>query len=796
MTPFRPWNKGTKRAAQLWLLLCAITLCILTALFHKGLVLESSVISLLPEEEQGTALGQVMEHFVEYAGAHLVIGVGDPDEERALAAGQALRSVLSVSTHFDTSQTKTSDIQDSLISLFAPYKHQLPSASWQEITAGKSDLPALLRSNEKKLYLPTAAWHTRFIARDPLLMLPDFLQRYLAITKNLRVRDGQALFQSEGKTFVVLPVALRGNPFDAEFQRLALADLHYAEEKTREAFPGVEIPWSGILRFAADGAERMQGEVSRIGLCSLAIVTLLLFLCFRSLSYLAHMFLPLVIGVLFAFTYTHLIFGNLHWITLGFGASLIGISVDYTYHYFCDLSAHTTEEQTGVLSRIAPGLTLGALSSILGFAGLATAPLPGLRQMAVFGCIGLSAAYLSVLCIFPRVVKRSSFFADSSLLIQAEKLISRMQSPGSANPVRLVLLASLVTIALGFSSIQSNDDIRLLQEAPAHLVKIDSFLRRNLGQSDIASFIMVEGRSLQDVLERQETLAPILEKQRNTGNISGFEQLSTFLPSKKLQKDIRESVRNALSQHEKEVLQYLERLGLDEGHFADIKGDASSDGLLSYQEWRSSKIGDMLKHLEILKTDKGYVACVFLKEIKDESALVNATSQLAGIQFINRADHISEALQRYRAQSVRAISISYCLAFLLLCFRYGPRFGPCIIVTPLVAALSTISILALLQVPLTLFHVVATMLVLGVGIDYAIFLHENRETQGATFIAVVLSALTTMASFGLLALSSSGVLQYIGKTVLLGILLCVALSPVVLLIPSTTADREPRSGEK
>src|SRR4029453_8787179 len=70
---------------------------------------------------------------------------------------------------------------------------------------------------------------------------------------------------------------------------------------------------------------------------------------------------------------------------------------------------------------------------------------------------------------------------------------------------------------------------------------------------------------------------------------------------------------------------------------------------------------------------------------------------------------------------------------------------------------------------LQLFHVLALMLLLGVGVDYGIFLHEHPSRRDAiAWLAIGLSALSTLLSFGLLCLSKTPALQAFGLTMLTG----------------------------
>jgi len=99
-------------------------------------------------------------------------------------------------------------------------------------------------------------------------------------------------------------------------------------------------------------------------------------------------------------------------------------------------------------------------------------------------------------------------------------------------------------------------------------------------------------------------------------------------------------------------------------------------------------------------------------------------------------------------------------------------------------------VLGYLGHPLTLFHWMAFMLVLGVGANYAVFLLEGEphvvHRPGAMYASVLLSAVTALLSFGLLALSSMPALRDFGLTLLLGIGCTALLVPASLPVHGAT----------
>src|SRR5690606_26352248 len=93
------------------------------------------------------------------------------------------------------------------------------------------------------------------------------------------------------------------------------------------------------------------------------------------------------------------------------------------------------------------------------------------------------------------------------------------------------------------------------------------------------------------------------------------------------------------------------------------------------------------------------------------------------------------------------------------------------------AGILAVALLGWLGQPLQLFNVLALLLLLGMGIDYGIFLLEHRSDPAA-WTAVSVGAASTWLSFGLLSLSSTPALRAFGLTMLFGIGLVWLVSPL------------------
>jgi predicted exporter len=161
--------------------------------------------------------------------------------------------------------------------------------------------------------------------------------------------------------------------------------------------------------------------------------------------------------------------------------------------------------------------------------------------------------------------------------------------------------------------------------------------------------------------------------------------------------------------------------------------------------------------------------------------LGRAAQGLEGVQWVDKVGGISAVLGRYRAYMGWVVLGAYALVYLVLFPRYGGRTWRVLAPTA-AASMLTLALLGFAGQSLQLFHVLALMLLLGVGVDYGIFMQERHgEGRDAPWLAVGLSAANTLLSFGLLGLSGTPALRAFGLTMLAGTALVWLAAPCFTL---------------
>jgi len=164
-------------------------------------------------------------------------------------------------------------------------------------------------------------------------------------------------------------------------------------------------------------------------------------------------------------------------------------------------------------------------------------------------------------------------------------------------------------------------------------------------------------------------------------------------------------------------------------------------------------------------------SCVFPVNPLDEEVFSSIAGEIDHVYFINKAKDIGRDLDALTQTMVLFFIVAYIAVSVLVCVIYPRSDSVKICAVPLLLVLSALTIQALNKITLSFFSTAALILVLGLGLDYIFYMTGKEHTEGKhlTALAVILSFLTTLLSFGALVLSSFMPTHIFGLTVSAGL---------------------------
>ncbi|MFN8391107.1 MAG: MMPL family transporter [Bdellovibrionota bacterium] len=776
-------HRIAKVFALAWLAVVVACFAVLWKRDFGASAIETDILELLPPTSRSAIVNVAVKKFATQISDRALIVVEANTFESAQSAAELYADALESSGAFSEVRLRVdTEIERALKSLYYPHRFQLLTPDVRkQLQSDSKAVSELIEYVEQVLTTPVSGGITDFLPTDPLLFFPRFLANLGRSLGRTTIRDGMLVSSHDGNSGIIIIARLKGGAFAREVQQSAVVAFSDASAKVNAAKPNVKIFVSGIVRYAEKAARAAESELQLISIGSLIGVVVLMLGAYRALTPLILMLVTIVIGCAAALAAALLWFTKVHMITLGFGASLIGVGVDHGFHFFSFQAFGPERSRFEVLRAIFPGIFLGILTTILGFLGLVIAPFPGLNQIAFFSIVGLTAAFFTVVLWYPflSTVRRGN--PDNFLFRWIRRWLA-LWSSGSPIVVGLTA-ATLLFTAYGVLRARVDDDVRLLEGRDEALRQEDNVVSSYIGGTDTSRFFIVSGDTPQEVLAREEALTESLLPEQPPVR---FQALSQFIPSVARQKDNEALLSSFLARHGAELRSGLSELGMeDEAINLLLSQPGAFPPPLDFDTFTASAASEPVRQLWLGSAANRSVSLVTVAEGTDTSVLDRAATRIPGVFFVDRVRDTSNILAEHRVLGTETIVLFYLLVLVVLIHRYGIRAGVTAFLPAVLAGAICIAGCGLSNQPVNLFSVLAILIVLGLGIDFAVFLLEGEHEIEATMFAVLLSALSTLLSLALLALCSAPVLRSFGQSMFLGTGAAMVFAPVVLYRPRT-----------
>ncbi|MGL6027490.1 MAG: MMPL family transporter, partial [Vibrio sp.] len=449
----------------------------------------------------------------------------------------------------------------------------------------------------------------------------------------------------------------------------------------------------------------------------------------------------------------------------------IGVSIDYAFHYLTErLSAGNQWDSRKGLKHIFAAITLGLITSLIGYLGMLIAPFPGLQQLALFSSIGLVAAYTTVVAWYPILAVKPS---RNTVKIPGQQLLSEWLSVWQRSSVKIGLPVICVIISGYFlTPLKYDDDIRQLQAMPETLKQQEALITKISGMQASQQILVVTADTDQSLLKRLEQLEPTLQQWQQINIIADYQSLSKYLGSIERQQNDFALIENLYHTQASAL-----SLGLQLAHKPTLNSDFVP---VMLTDFLNNPISEPIRFLYLGKIEEQSAAVIMLNNLNDSAIVKTFAQSQPDVSYLNKAEEISTLLGEYRIKIMELLFAATAIIFTALVKRYGFQHGWRILLPSAIACISGLAAGVAAGSTLNLFNLLGLILILGIGIDYTLFFAEKSRSL-STLLAITLSAITTILSFGLLSLSQTHAIHSFGVTVLSGIFIAWLLSPISIM---------------
>lgn len=623
---------------------------------------------------------------------------------------------------------------------------------------------------------------------DPFLLTEYNLINYLDAVQNtgtaMSVKDGVLASQFDGKWYVMIRGILSAKGAKLAAKSNAITEIYdvCARYADAEADDSPQFVFSGTPFHSHESSTSASREVSVIATLSMLAVIVLLVFIFRSPRPLFYSVGSILVSVGIAVLATLAVFHKMHVITLVFGTSLIGSSIDYSLHFFTHWAGNRElKSSLEIRNHIFSGLLMAIVSTGICFAILLFAPFTILRQMSLFCLAGLVSSFLTTIAVYP-YIPLPQVRGNVRFLGGFTRAVSRMQRKWVGRMVISLLFAlSIICVIVFHKNVRIKNNLLTLYNMEGRLLD-DEITAAQVIQYTPGGWYIVSGDSEDDALLNEERLRREFEDL--TGGTVGYVSASRFVPSKAVQEKSRAAYAALLARAESQFA----ALGFSPDDAAELSSMLQADFSGSSGEYVSFSAGNIpdfivsaISSAWLGNLDGKYYTVLLPTNVTDYFAYRSLCETDGNAFFISKSQDISADLDSLTVMVLCFFAAAYALMLIILRFFYTWKQSLKIISVPVLIILVVVAVFAVLKIDLEFFSITGLILVFGLGLDYIIYMTENekklakndsadlRAYSALEPFATMVSFVTTIISFGALALSAFKPVHLIGLSVFIGL---------------------------
>lgn len=671
--------------------------------------------------------------------------VSAPDDAASLQYAQNLQEELLEKQLILPGFTPSAQLAQTMVQAL-PFRFTSKDAQLIEEKNQPASVEQLMSENYEKLISFESFFFKSLLPFDPLHFI-DLMSTKLAALNphpSTHYEDGFLTAKNGTIRVGIYDLAVPADFASARTMQRVFDDFSATLPQGASAF------FLGGLRYTAENVALIKHDLWRIALLSLICLMIIFVVFLRAKQAVFIYVLPLAV-IPFSALVTYGVFGRLSGITLGFGSVVAGLCIDYAVYVFFALRSKSEISQTR--KHLFKHLSCTFITSSFCFVALLISSIEVFRQIAVFSLTGLFLSWVAALYIFP---------------IYWTNLPSADTVPGNqlkVLPKRIAVLVTLVVLMLGVLGVKYthfSGDMQTLNATSSLFQRQRAVLQKALGnEAEQQGLLFFVGNTRQEVLELSEKAAQKYGLSLPTTDL---------IPSEKAAKEQLEAWKRFWTPARQEAVKYQVQMAATK---QGISAQAFDPFFKFISNPPSSDPFDLTQiYNPVLELPDGKWAVVNM--VPASPSLAQIVREFGGI-YISGPALQQDLLNALKTEALQIILVAVILNFgaVSLLFKSIKKALLAFIPVSLAAAFTFVCFW-LFRIEVNLFVLVFLPLLIGLGIDYAIFQLIRAEADPVVRAAQApaalwTAALSTLAGFGVLIFARHQVLFMMGFASFLGV---------------------------
>lgn len=551
----------------------------------------------------------------------------------------------------------------------------------------------------------------------------------------------------------------------------------------------VTVGFTGEPAFVADISGTMDFDMSTSAVVTLAVIGIIFWFCFHRARPLFLLQAMLVLIFLLALSTAGLVLHELTVMGVGFGAIMIGLSVDYGYFVY-QRSRGFTGSVRELRWDCLQNVMWTAGTTAASFFALNISSLPGLSQLGSLVGIGVLVGGTVMLLLFtPLALKLGEKPAPPSWI---ERMFHspRAMKAGAWLVLAMIVGSAGVLIFKGPPRLDFSANTLRPRVSDAYTA-LDRVYEKLADDRDLLSLI-VAGKSEAEVLARLRTAEAALEAARAKGDARNVTTAAMLWPDTGHQRTNLAALQPLTSDTAR-----LKQAVLDGGFNEEAFGLADSI-LRQWQQWRDAAFpiwpandaSRWLLRRAAHHADGTYLALGIVQPVAGREDALEAAVAGEGVYLVSWKQ-LGRELARVIPAEFTKVIVALLVVIVVLLWLAFRRFRDVLLFLGCTALVfvALAGAMSLLGLTWNLFNLAAILLLLGTGTDYSILLMlalkrnggDTKDAHRSLGLVVFLCSSSSAVGFATLGWANNVGLSSLGQTCALGLTFAALIA--VFLLP-------------
>lgn len=631
-------------------------------------------------------------------------------------------------------------------------------------------IDAGLAKSANMLQGPKAVFLSNLVAQDPLGLFYQQLNAFNPLAKKGKyiVKNGVVYSADESTVFFFSSLRL-ANQDTKEISAFASKIERFKQEKTQQK---LGFDYFGTFQIAVDNATQIKADTTLTSILSIVAILLLLIVYFRSLIAPLYFILPGLFSILCGGGIIGFVHPNISAISLATSSVLLGIVLDYTFHFVTHLKHAGSVFQT--VKEVAAPMLTGSFTTLVALGALMFTQSTILQDFGLIALCTLSGAVLFTLFFLPVFLVNARFKS----IDRAEKTTKKRK-----NLTRIGLACvALITAYFMVSNVSPafNADINSLSHHSKELKEKEQFYTGIDPSTQKKVFVFASNKKLELAKEINDEVYQRFVNHQDEFGISELVSLSPYQPASSTVERADERWINFWKKHPNTQAD-IERFAANHG--------LNAAGFEPFYKWihqPAFQANEGKTYTAQLGLDKFYATSnqqhhfltVFTVEKAKQDELKQELTSIPGIYVLDISSLTSSMLTIVKNDFNYLFLFTSLLVFLSLLVIYGRIELAMFAFFPMVLAWIWISgISATFDLSFNFVNILVATFIFGLGDDYSIFTTDGLIQQFKTGVnslksyrsGIVLSGITTLIGTGALYFAKHPSIHSIGLISVVGI---------------------------